>query len=83
MLRLLNTGGIHALDRIAAELGISEALAGEMADGLTRRGYLAALSQECGSGCDGCAVAGMCAAPGQATSRVLMLTEKGRRAAAG
>ncbi len=80
LLKMLNTGGLHAMDEVARRLGVSETLVAEMAEGLARRGYLAPLNH-CGPGCDGCGLASMCGLDGRPRQRTLMLTEKGRRAA--
>ncbi len=82
LLKLLNNGGLVAMDDAARRLGVSEALVADMADGLARRGYLAPL-RFCGDAWSGCAAASMCGAASgcRPQARVLALTEKGRRAA--
>lgn len=82
LLKLLNNGGLLAMDDVARQLGVGEALVADMADGLARRGYLAPLTF-CGDACSGCAAASMCgvASGARPQARMLALTEKGRRAA--
>ena len=83
MLRLLADGGIHSTAELARRLDVGEGLLAAMVDDLSRRGYLAAVGQSCGSTCDGCGIRSMCAAPGAtpAAPRLLALTDRGRRAA--
>lgn len=84
MLVLLSEGGIASTADLARRLGITEGLVGVMAEEMTRRGYLAPVSG-CHGGCGGCQAAPACAtAPGGATpGALLILTPKGRQAAAG
>lgn len=85
LLGLLSYGGIRSTSDLARRLGVSEALVGMMAEDLTRRGYLQALSGgDCSSGCGGCAIVSQCKLPG-ADDRLplLALTEKGKLVAAG
>ncbi len=87
MLRMLREGGIASTADLARRLIVSEELIGMMAEEMTRRGYLARLSG-CHGGCGGCHAASSCAASpsgttSEATSSVLLLlTPKGRQAAA-
>lgn len=84
LLGLLSYGGIRSTTELARRLGVSEALVGMMAEDLTRRGYLQALSSsDCSSGCGSCAVVSQCKLP-TADDRLplLALTEKGKLAAA-
>jgi hypothetical protein len=85
MLRLLADGGIHSTAELARRLEVGEGLLAAMVDDLSRRGYLAAVDQLCGAACDGCGIRSACAAPGATppSSRLLVLTERGRRAASG
>lgn len=83
MLGLLSYGGIRSTAELAKRLGVSEALVGMMAEDLTRRGYLQALTgSDCSSGCAGCGLVSQCNVPG-AEDRLplLALTEKGKSAA--
>jgi hypothetical protein len=66
-LQLMNDGQHHSLGDIAADMGISEALAGEMAEKLTQLGYLQAVgSGTCGdSACAECPVGGACLTGGR------------------
>ncbi len=84
LLRILNAGGLHSMQEVASQMGVSEALVGEMADALARRGYLAPVTAGCApaSACAGCAMEPMCGTDGRAPARMLALTERGRRAAA-
>lgn len=80
LLGLLSYGGIRSTGELARRLGVSEALVGMMAEDLTRRGYLQALTGgDCSTGCGGCAVVSQCKLPG-ADDRLslLALTEKGK-----
>ncbi len=83
LLKLLSTGGLHAMDDVARRLGVSEALVADMADGLVRRGYLAPL-HFCSDACSGCAAAATCGMTSgvRPQTRMLALTDKGRRSAA-
>jgi Mn-dependent DtxR family transcriptional regulator len=83
MLHLLADGGIHSTAELARRLKVGEGLLAAMVDDLSRRGYLAAMDQPCGVTCDGCGIRAACAAPGTtpAASRLLALTDRGRRAA--
>ena len=83
LLGLLSYGGIRSTSELAKRLGVSATLVNMMAEDLTRRGYLQALSGgDCSSGCGGCAVVSQCKLPG-ADDRLplLALTEKGKLAA--
>jgi hypothetical protein len=84
LLGLLGYGGIRSTAELAQRLGVSAALVGMMAEDLTRRGYLQALTGgDCSVGCGGCAMVSQCKLPG-AEDRLplLALTEKGKSAAA-
>lgn len=83
LLSLLSYGGIRSTAELARCLGVSEALVGMMAEDLTRRGYLQALSGgDCSAGCAGCAVVSQCKLPGEEDRLPLLaLTEKGKLAA--
>ncbi len=85
LLALLNTGGLHSMCEVAQQMGVSESLVADLADGLARRGYLVPVSAGCGSAaaCAGCSVEPMCSTGGRPTARILALTEQGRRAASG
>jgi len=83
LLHLLAYGGIRSTAELAQQLGISEGLVTLMAEDLTRRGYLVALSAggECKAGCAGCAVAATCSTPtAQDRLPLLALTAKGKMA---
>ncbi len=84
LLRLLSGGGIRSTSELARKLEVSDGLVTMMAEDLTRRGYLVALSGgECSSGCAGCGLAAACSVP---TARdrlpLLTLTPRGREVAA-
>lgn len=84
LLGLLGYGGICSTAELAQRLGVSATLVNMMAEDLTRRGYLQALTGgDCDSGCGGCAVVSQCKLPG-ADDRLplLALTEKGKLVAA-
>lgn len=83
LLQLVSFGGIRSTAELGKRLGVSEGLVTLMAEDLTRRGYLKALSGgDCGSGCGGCALVAQCKLP-TADERLplLTLTEKGKAAA--
>ncbi|PKO22409.1 MAG: hypothetical protein CVU38_09530 [Chloroflexi bacterium HGW-Chloroflexi-1] len=82
VLRLLNEGGIHSTAELARRLDTREALVAAMAEDLAGRGYLELLADDCATACDGCALSGSCAMPGEpgAATRTFALTTKGRRA---
>jgi hypothetical protein len=85
LLGLLSLGGIRSTSELAKRLSVSESLVVMMAEDLTRRGYLQALSgSDCSAGCGGCAVVSQCKLPG-ADDRLplLALTEKGKVVAGG
>jgi hypothetical protein len=88
MLSLLSEGGIASTADLARRLGVSEGLIGMMAEEMTRRGYLARMDG-CHGGCGGCHAASSCAAspsgtaPEATSGALLLLTSKGRQAAAG
>ena len=83
VLRLLSEGGIHSTAELARRLDTREALVAAMAEDLAHRGYLDPLPGGCATACDGCALSGSCAMPGEpgAAARTFALTAKGRRAA--
>jgi hypothetical protein len=83
MLRLLADGGIHSTAELAQRLEVGEGLLAAMVADLSRRGYLAAVDQSCGTACDGCGIRSACVAPDatSATPRLLALTERGVHAA--
>jgi hypothetical protein len=84
LLSLLSYGGIRSTSDLARRLGVSAALVGMMAEDLTRRGYLQALTGgDCNSGCGGCAIVSQCKLPVAEEDRLplLALTEKGKAAA--
>jgi hypothetical protein len=92
LLRLLSDGGLHSLAELARRLGLSEPLVAAMVADLSRRGYLAAVGDECGAACAGCGIQAACVAPGAGMHalhqpnaapppRLLALTSKGQRAA--
>jgi len=78
LLELLRAGGTHRVADIARELETTPALVGAMLEDLARMGYLKRVDVECGGGCAGCSLAGLCAA-GE-SKRVWTLTEPGQLA---
>lgn len=84
-LRLLSGGGICSIADLARQLGVSDGLVTMMAEDLTRRGYLVALSGggECKTDCAGCGLAAGCSVPSpQERLPTLTLTPRGRQMAA-
>jgi len=83
VLRLLREGGIHSTAELARRLDTREALVSAMAADLADRGYLELMPGGCAPACDGCALSGRCAMPGEpvTAARTFALTAKGRRAA--
>lgn len=79
LLRLLDSGGIHSTADLARQLDVGEGLLAAMADDLVRHGYLASLTDNCGTGCNSCWAAAVCTGSGNALP-VLALTAKGREA---
>ncbi|MDY6877611.1 MAG: FeoC-like transcriptional regulator [Chloroflexota bacterium] len=75
LLELLRAGGTHRVADLARELETTPALVEAMLEDLTRMGYLKHVGGECGTGCAGCSLAGLCAA-GE-SGQVWTLTEKG------
>ena len=76
LLELLRAGGTHRVSDLARELNTTPALVKVMLDDLARMGHLKPVDGECGGGCAGCSLAGLCAA-GE-SGRVWTLTEKGQ-----
>ena len=79
-LKAIQAADLLSVPEIAHKLNISPAMAGQMADELTRAGYLQQAGIDCGtgeSGCTGCPVGGSCHTP----ARRWLLTEKGMNAA--
>jgi len=76
LLQLLNQGTIHTPPALAAALGVPEALVVQMAEQLTRQGYLKE-SDSCGLACQGCALQQGCQAARPA--HTWALTEKGAK----
>ena len=76
LLQALNSGGVFSVTGLARQLSVSEELVAVMAADLARRGYLVAPAA-CAGACAGCGVTEAC----DTSSRLWMLTDKGRRAA--
>ncbi len=76
LLELLRAGGTHRVSGLARELETTPALVEAMLEHLAQTGYLERVGEECGGGCAGCSLAGLCAAGDG--GRVWTLTEKGR-----
>ncbi len=79
LLRLLGDGALHTSAGLASRLGLSEPLVAAMIEDLTRHGYLASLPQGCPTACASCGLTQAC----RIMPPLLVLTPKGRRAAAG
>ncbi len=83
LLKLLQTGGTRRVVDLARELKTTPALIKVMLEDLAWMGYLKRVGGECGEGCGGCSLAGLCSAGEPSTSlreggeRVWTLTEKG------
>jgi hypothetical protein len=82
LLELLQAGGTHRVADLARELETTRELVEVMLDDLARMGYLKPVGGECGGGCAGCSLAGLCAAgspstsPGADGGQVWALTER-------
>jgi DNA-binding IscR family transcriptional regulator len=74
LLELLRAGGTHRVADLARELETTPALVEAMLEDLDRMGYLKRVGGECGGGCAGCSLAGLCTT-GEG-KRVWTLTEK-------
>jgi len=83
MLAVLSEGGIASTAAVARRLGVSEGLVIVMAEEMTRHGYLARMNG-CHGSCGGCHAAVACATSpsGITPGAFLLLTPKGRQAAA-
>jgi hypothetical protein len=77
LLELLQAGGTHRVTGLARELGATPELVEAMLEDLTRMGYLKPVGGECGGGCAGCSLAGLCATGKD--GRVWTLADKGER----
>ncbi|MEA3341079.1 MAG: FeoC-like transcriptional regulator [Chloroflexota bacterium] len=75
LLGLLRAGGTHRVGDLARELDTTPALVEVMLEDLGRMGYLKRVGRECGGGCGGCSMAGLCAVGGG--GRVWTLAEQG------
>jgi DNA-binding IscR family transcriptional regulator len=82
LLALLQAGGTHRVADLAHRLETTPELIEVMLEDLARMGYLKPVGEECGGGCGGCSLAGLCAAGTPSTSlragsgRVWTLTER-------
>ena len=77
-LKMIGAGGVQSLLEISRALRIPPAMAVQMADDLTRRGYLQEMGGDCGTshaGCSDCSGGSTCQ-----VSRNWFLTEKGKAA---
>jgi hypothetical protein len=83
LLHLLGSGGLHTMDEIARQMGVSETLVAAMTDNLARQGYLTALEHSCSTACGNCPVSTACGMPQTplSCSQLLALSAKGRAAA--
>ena len=62
LLELLQAGGTHRVADLARQLETTPELVEVMLADLARMGYLKPVGGECGGGCAGCSLAGLCAA---------------------
>jgi hypothetical protein len=82
LLELLQAGGTHRVADLARQLETTPELVEVMLEDLARMGYLKPVGGECGEGCAGCSLAGLCAAgspsisPGAGGGQVWALTER-------
>ena len=60
LLELLKAGGTHRVSDLASELETTPDLVEMMLEDLGRMGYLKRVGDECGGGCAGCSLAGLC-----------------------
>ena len=74
LLELLRTGGTHLVGDLARELEETPELIEVMLEDLGRMGYLKRVGGECGEGCGGCSLAGLCSAG--SSGQVWALAEK-------
>ena len=87
LLELLRAGGTRRVSDLARELETTPALVEAMLEHMARMGYLERVGEECGGGCAGCSLGGLCAAsapstlPGAGSGRVWTLTNKGSTSA--
>ena len=79
LLELLQAGSTHRVADLARELGTTPELVEVMLDDLARMGYLKPVGGECGGGCAGCSLAGLCATGTGKDGRVWALADKGER----
>ncbi|MGC8874731.1 MAG: helix-turn-helix domain-containing protein [Chloroflexia bacterium] len=64
LLSLLREGKTRTVPELARELGVTPPLVEMMLEELAVRGYLRSLPGSCGGRCEGCPLAGACAAGG-------------------
>ena len=60
LLELLRAGGTHRVVELARALDTTPELVEMMLEDLDRMGYLKRVGGECGEGCGGCSLAGLC-----------------------
>jgi len=81
-LKTIRDGEVQSLPEISRTLRISPAMALQMADDLSRKGYLQEMGVDCGtpqSGCSDCPAGSGC----QVLTQHWFLTEKGKAAVSG
>jgi len=81
LLALLRAGGTHRVADLARELETTPGLVEVMLEDLVRMGYLNPVGGECGEGCAGCSLAGLCATG--KNGRVWALAERERAGRSG
>ena len=62
ILELLRSGGTHRIADLARELETTSELVEMMLEDLARMGYLKRVDSACAGTCQGCSMAGLCAA---------------------
>ncbi|MDY0019215.1 MAG: hypothetical protein RBT47_04360 [Anaerolineae bacterium] len=76
--QMAKEGTLHSPEALAHTLNVTPELIVQMAEHLTRQGYLNEISQ-CTTGCTSCPVQALCKPEGN-RPRLWMLTTKGQRA---
>ena len=79
LLELLRAGGTHRVTDLARELETTSELVEVMLEDLARMGYLKPVGGECGGGCGGCSLAGLCATGTEQDGQVWALADRGEQ----
>ena len=72
ILELLRSGGTHRIADLARELETTSELVEMMLEDLARMGYLKRVDGACAGTCQGCSMAGLCAAGARGQMWALM-----------